>query len=67
MPTIPLIGVRISWLIDARIEHWGVAPPVYLQPNDLVFVPNTNIDDANIFVDKYIRQMLPFPYLVPGI
>ena len=60
-------GRVVSWLIDARIEHWGVAPPVYLQPNDLVFVPNTNIDDANIFVDKYIRQMLPFPYLVPGI
>lgn len=60
-------GRVVSWVLDASVEHWGVAAPIYLQPNDVVFVPNTKIDDANIFVDKYIRQMLPFPYLVPGV
>lgn len=60
-------GRVVSWLLDARIEHWGVAPPIYLQPNDLVFIPNSVIDEANILVDKYIRQMLPLPYLVPPL
>lgn len=60
-------GRVVSWLLDARIEHWGVAPPIYLQPNDLMFIPNSVIDEANILVDKYIRQMLPLPYLVPPL
>ncbi|MEY4673121.1 MAG: hypothetical protein RL148_905 [Planctomycetota bacterium] len=60
-------GRVVSWVVDSRVELWGTAAPIYLQPNDVVFVPNTNIDDANIFVEKYIRQMLPFPYLVPGL
>lgn len=57
-------GVR-TWFLDAHPEYWDDAPPIYLQPTDLVLVPNTAVDEANIWVDKYIRQMLPFPYLIP--
>lgn len=57
-------GVR-TWFLDAHPEYWGGSPPIYLQPTDLVLVPNTAVDEANIWVDKYIRQMLPFPYLFP--
>jgi protein involved in polysaccharide export with SLBB domain len=58
-------GEMRSWRLDAGIYDWGNQPAILLQPRDIVFVPNTAIDDVNIWVDKYIRQMLPFPYIVP--
>ena len=54
-----------AWHIDARIDHWGTSNQVLLQANDLVYLPNTPIDDVNIWIDQYIRQLIPFPYLVP--
>ncbi|MFM1873580.1 MAG: hypothetical protein RL398_3002 [Planctomycetota bacterium] len=54
-----------TWFLDADPYGWGGSPAIYLQPTDIVIVPNTAIDEANIWVDKYIRQMLPFPYLIP--
>lgn len=60
-------GEMRSWRLDADIFRWGSLPPIYLQPRDVIYVPNTAIDDANIWVDKYIRQMLPFPYIVPPV
>ena len=50
-----------SWRLDADVYEWGEHPPIYLQERDVVFVPNTAIDDVNIFVDQWIRQMLPVP------
>lgn len=55
----------VAWLIDAEPVFWPLAAPVFLQTNDIVYVPNTVIDDIDIFVDQYIRQLIPFPYLVP--
>ena len=60
-------GEMRSWRLDADIYQWGALPPVYLQPRDVIFVPNTAVDEANIWIDKYIRQMLPFPYIVPPV
>lgn len=54
-----------AWRLDAHLSHWGNVPPIYLQPTDIVVVPNTAIDELNILVDKYIRQMIPLPYLIP--
>jgi len=60
-------GEMRSWRLDVDIFQWGALPPIYLQPRDVIYVPNTAIDDANIWVDKYIRQMLPFPYIAPPV
>jgi len=54
-----------AWNIDARPDHWGAANQVLLQANDLVYVPNTPIDDVDIWVDQYIRQLIPLPYFIP--
>lgn len=51
----------LAWNIDARQEHWFSPVPILLQPHDVVYVPNTPIDRVNIWVDKYIRQMIPLP------
>jgi len=58
-------GRQLTWTIDAREEHWTGPEPVYLQPYDLVWIPNTPVDDVAIWIDNYIRRMIPFPYLFP--
>ena len=58
-------GEMKSWRLDADIYSWGTLPVILLQARDIVFVPNTAIDDVDIWVDQYIRQMLPFPSVVP--
>ena len=58
-------GKQRTWTIDARQEHWQGEEPVYLQPYDLVYIPNTPVDEVAIWVDNYIRRMIPFPYLIP--
>lgn len=58
-------GKQVHWTIDAREKYWDGPTPLYLQPYDVVFVPNTPVDAVAIWVDNYIRRMLPFPYLIP--
>lgn len=57
----PINKRQLTWVVDARVDHWAAAPPLFLQPHDVIYVPNTPIDKANIWVDKYIRQMIPLP------
>lgn len=59
-------GAMRAWRLDCDIYDWGNQPPIWLQPRDIVFVPNTAIDEVNIWVDKYIRQMIPLPTLFPA-
>jgi protein involved in polysaccharide export with SLBB domain len=58
-------GKQIAWKIDAREEHWADAQPLYLQPYDVIWIPNTPVDKVAVWVDNYIRRMIPFPYLIP--
>jgi protein involved in polysaccharide export with SLBB domain len=58
---------QLAWKIDAQEEYWTGPEPLYLQPYDVVYVPNTPVDDVAIWIDNYIRRMIPFPYLsAPG-
>jgi protein involved in polysaccharide export with SLBB domain len=50
------------WTINAELENWSSPEPIYLQPFDVVFIPNTPIDKLDIWVDQYIRLLLPVPY-----
>lgn len=52
---------QIIWKVDARPSEWQLSGPLYMQPFDFVYIPNTPIDKANIFVDKYIKRMIPLP------
>lgn len=55
-----------SWKIDARRKYWGESDTVFLQPHDIVFVPNTNVDYVAIGIDNFIRRMIPVPqFYVP--
>jgi protein involved in polysaccharide export with SLBB domain len=62
---IPQERRQRTWNINAGVDSWNASDPLLLQPYDVVFVPNTAIDDVNIWVDQYLRLMIPFPYLIP--
>ncbi len=52
---------QLAWKIDARPMHWGKSETIFLQAYDVVFIPNTPIDKVDIWIDNYIRRILPFP------
>jgi protein involved in polysaccharide export with SLBB domain len=56
-------GKQLHWTIDARPEYWTGKVPLYLQPYDVIYVPNTPVDVVAIWIDNYIRRMIPLPYL----
>ncbi len=56
---------QMYWIFDARPEFWNRGEPIFLQPYDLVFIPNTPIDDVGIWIDMYIRRLIPLPNAIP--
>ncbi|MFK7739279.1 MAG: polysaccharide biosynthesis/export family protein [Planctomycetota bacterium] len=54
-------GEMRRWRLDADIYDWGNVPAIVMQPRDILFVPNTAIDDVDIWVDQYIRRLIPLP------
>jgi hypothetical protein len=58
----PVHQEQLAWTIDARQRWWGKKKTIFLQPYDLVYVPNTPIDDVGIWVDNWIRRLIPIPF-----
>jgi len=54
-------GERLAWRMDFSDLLTTASPPraVNLLPGDIVLVPNTTIDRANIAIEKYITRMIP--------
>lgn len=55
-------GERYAKLINLNLEDLtnpGWQEPFYLEPRDIVYVPETRIVEANRFVDQYINRMIP--------
>jgi protein involved in polysaccharide export with SLBB domain len=46
--------------VDAREVLKGAQPDLRLAPYDVVYVPRSIISRVDIFVDQYIRRVLPF-------
>ena len=45
--------------LKAMIDDGDASDDALLGPNDVVFVPRTWIADANIWIDQYIRGLIP--------
>jgi len=53
-------GKRRAWTVDLRTAlREPESSPVYLRPNDVVFVPRTPIDRLDQWVDQYLSQTIP--------
>lgn len=50
-----------EWTFDVSQEQWGTPEPVFLQPYDLLFVPNKRIVRVNIWIEQYIIRNIPLP------
>lgn len=55
---------QLAWKIDARPKYWSNPKTIFLQPYDIVYVPNIPIDDLGHWVDNYIRRLIPIPFPV---
>jgi protein involved in polysaccharide export with SLBB domain len=58
---VPQENRQLVWNIDASIDYWNGSTPLMLQAYDVIYVPNTAIDRVDIFIDQYIRQLIPLP------
>jgi hypothetical protein len=38
----------------------GVKEPVWLAPQDIVYVPRSSIAEANLWMKQYVMDLLPF-------
>ncbi len=45
--------------LETVLESGSSAQDIVLGPNDVVYVPSTWIADAGLFVDQYIRDLIP--------
>jgi protein involved in polysaccharide export with SLBB domain len=52
--------VAILDLKKAR-ENNDMSQDILLMPSDIVYVPRSKIADVDLFVDLYIRRLIPFP------
>ena len=58
---------QVSWVVDARKRWWGEAQTILLQPNDIVYVPDTPVARVNSWIDHFIIRNIPFPrFIIPG-
>lgn len=48
--------------IDQAISGTDLSQNAYLKPFDIVYVPKSAIADLNVWVDQYIRRMIPIPF-----
>jgi polysaccharide export outer membrane protein len=53
-----------AWRIDASTENWTGDESILLQAHDVIFIPAQAVVHVNDWVDRYLRRMIPFPYLV---
>lgn len=61
---MPELEERRSWIIDARRMHWEHAKPLFLQANDIVYVPRHPINTATDWIRESLRLIpLPFQFL----
>ncbi|MDP9120757.1 MAG: polysaccharide export protein [Acidobacteriota bacterium] len=59
-------GKRAGRIVDVRPIASGERPgnDVVLQPLDIIFVPRNRIASLDLFIDQYVRQVLP---IQPGL
>lgn len=62
---VPGEGRQRIWHINAAVDYWQAGTPLMLQAHDVIFVPNTGVDNVGIWVDQYIRRMIPIPGIIP--
>jgi polysaccharide export outer membrane protein len=53
-----------SWTLDASVEEWSAEEAILMRAHDVIYIPAKPIVHVNDWIDRYIRRLIPFPYLV---
>jgi hypothetical protein len=59
---MPDEGRRRHWVIDAREAYWTHPELLYLQPHDIVWIPEAPLRDAAAWVREAVK-LIPLPYI----
>jgi protein involved in polysaccharide export with SLBB domain len=56
----------VAFQVDLKKARDGsnLAQDVHLEPLDIIYVPRSRIANVNLFVDQYIRKVLPFDWVI---
>ena len=57
-------GYRLA--LNEVLKGFNAESDVRLQPGDILHVPKSQIGDLNLFVQMYIRNMLPVQFAIPA-
>lgn len=54
---------RVGWhVVNLDVDsHRPLGPEIALAPQDMLLVPKTGIANLNLFVEQYVRRLLPLP------
>ncbi len=52
---------------EKALDNTDMSQNIYLMPSDIVYVPRSRIANVNLWVDQYLRRMIPFtlPQVIP--
>ena len=51
--------IAMSLNLSDALDGTNMSQDILLMPNDIIFVPKTQIADINQWIEKYIRKMMP--------
>ncbi len=54
--------------MEEALKNSDMSQDVYLMPSDILFVPRSKIANVDLWVDQYIRRLIPFslPQVIPA-
>ncbi len=57
-PDNKLVAMQLN--LEHALDNTDMGQDINLAPNDIVYVPKTTIANVDVWVDQYIRRLLPF-------
>ncbi len=57
-PDNKLVAMQLN--LEHALDNTDMSQDINLAPNDIVYVPKTTIANIDVWVDQYIRRLLPF-------
>lgn len=57
---------RRAFHVNAALKYWGTEEQIWLQPDDIIFIPPKPVVVLANIIEQYIRRLLPVPYIIPS-
>lgn len=57
---------RRAFKLNASLKYWGNAEQIWLQPDDIIYIPPKRVVVLGNWIDQYVRRLIPIPYVIPN-